>query len=99
MGRSGESAGKRRVTALRNERRAAKNERRQQRQSTSDNTEPDEAEAMARFHELNQRRAVGAITEADYQRQRADIFQTLGLDDPFAPTEPAAVDEPDGQTG
>jgi hypothetical protein len=93
MGRSGESAGKRRVTALRNERKAAKNERRQQRHSTSDVAGPDDGELMARFHELNQLRAVAAVTEADYQRERADIFRTLGLEDPFAPTEPLDVDE------
>jgi len=99
MGRSGESAGKRRVTALRNERRAAKTERRQQRQNTNATAEADDAETMAKFHELNQLHSVGAISEADYQRQRAEIFRALGLEDPFAPTEPPTVSEPDDPEG
>ena len=99
MGRSGESAGKRRVTALRNERKAAKTERRQQRQSSSATAEADDAEMMARFHELNQHRSIGAITEADYARQRAEIFRELGLEDPFAPTTPPSEDGADDQSG
>jgi len=97
MGRGGESAGKRRVTALRNERKAAKLERRQQRQDSSVTPEVDDAEMMARFQQLNQLRAVGAVTEDDYHRQRAEIFQALGLEDPFAQTQPPGAVDADVQ--
>ena len=85
MGRSGESAGKRRVTALRNERKAAKTERRHQRQQTDATTDVDDTEIMTRFLQLNQLRSEGDITEAEYQRERADIYRALGLEDPLAP--------------
>src|SRR5262249_37380715 len=57
-----ESANKRRVTAQRNDRKAAKRERRQQRRH-EDRTEPvDPAEIMSRFHRLNELRLTRAIT-------------------------------------
>lgn len=81
MSRGGESAGKRRLTAQRNDRKAAKTERRQQRREES--PEPTEqAEMMSRFHHLNELRSAGAITEADFESQRHDIFVSLGLEDP-----------------
>jgi hypothetical protein len=77
-----ESANKRRVTAQRNDRKAAKTERRQQRRH-EDSPEPvDQAEIMSRFHRLNELRSIRAITEDDFQRQRHDIFVSLGLEDP-----------------
>ena len=97
MGRSGESAGKRRVTALRSERKAAKTERRQQRRNTTEASEVDDVGIMARFHELNQLRADGGITEAAYERQRAEIYRALGLEDPCAPTDAPPVPERDPQ--
>jgi hypothetical protein len=99
MGRSGESAGKRRVTALRNERKAAKAGRRQQRQDSNATAEHDDAETMAKFHELNELRSVGAIPESDYERERADIYRALGLEDPFASDEPPAAPTPDQEPG
>ena len=81
MSRGGESAGKRRVVAQRNERKAAKTERRQRRQDES--TDPvDQAEMMSRFHQLNELRATGAITDDDFESQRHEIFVSLGLEDP-----------------
>ena len=78
----GESAGKRRIAAQRNDRKAAKSERRQQRLQ-DDSSEPvDETQMMSRFHRLNELRADGAITEEDFERQRHEIFVTLGLEDP-----------------
>ncbi len=77
-----ESANKRRVAAQRNDRRAAKSERRQQRR-LGDSPEPvDQAEIMSRFHRLNELRSTRAITEDDFQRQRHEIFVSLGLEDP-----------------
>ncbi len=82
MSRGGDSVGKRRLTAQRNDRRAAKSERRQQRREEENPGEADEEEIMSRFHKLNERRSAGAITEEDFERQRHDIFVSLGLEDP-----------------
>ena len=82
MSRGGESVGKRRVTAQRNDRKAAKSERRQERRQADGAGADDQAELMSRFHELNERRSAGSITEEDFERQRHDIFVSLGLEDP-----------------
>ena len=78
----GESAGKRRVTAQRNDRKAAKSERRQQRRDEDASEPVDETQMMSRFHRLNERREAGTITEEDFERQRHEIFVSLGLEDP-----------------
>ena len=77
-----ESANKRRVNAQRNDRKAAKSERRQQRRHEQSTESVDQAEIMSRFHHLNELRSTGAITEEDFKRQRHDIFVSLGLEDP-----------------
>lgn len=82
MSRGGESAGKRRVKAQRNDRKAAKNERRQQRRQEGTPEPVDQAQMMSRFHHLNELRSNGAITEDDFERQRREIFVSLGLEDP-----------------
>jgi hypothetical protein len=82
MSRGGESAGKRRLTAQRNDRKAAKSERRQQRRRDESPGPADQAQIMSRFHHLNELRETGAITEDDFERQRHDIFVALGLEDP-----------------
>lgn len=82
MSRGGESAGKRRVTAQRNDRKAAKSERRRQRREEESAAPVDQAEMMARFQQLNEQRSAGAITEEDFEHQRHDIFVSLGLEDP-----------------
>lgn len=82
MSRGGESAGKRRVAAQRNDRKAAKSERRRQRQGEGSPGPVDEAEMMGRFHRLNELRSAGAINEDDFERQRREIFVSLGLEDP-----------------
>ncbi len=82
MSRGGESVGTRRVTAQRNDRKAAKSERRQERRQGDAPGADDQAELMSRFHELNARRSAGAVTEEDFERQRHDIFVSLGLEDP-----------------
>jgi hypothetical protein len=82
MSRGGESAGKRRVTAQRNDRKAAKSERRQQRRNDDKAGPADQAQIMSRFHHLNELRSTGAITEDDFEHQRRDIFVALGLEEP-----------------
>ncbi len=82
MSRGGESAGKRRITAQRTERKAAKTQRRQQRREDESPGPADQARIMSRFHQLNELRSTGAITEDDFERQRHDIFVSLGLEDP-----------------
>ena len=77
-----ESANKRRVAAQRNDRKAAKSERRQQRRHEHGAEPVDQAEIMSRFHHLNELRSSGTITEDDFERQRHDIFVSLGLEDP-----------------
>lgn len=82
MSRGGESVGKRRLTAQRNDRKAAKSERRQQRREESSIEAADEERMMSRFHRLNELRSAGAITDEDFERQRHDIFVSLGLEEP-----------------
>lgn len=82
MSRGGESAGKRRVTAQRNDRKAAKTQRRQQRRQDDSPGPADETHMMSRFHHLNELRSTGAITQDDFERQRHDIFVSLGIEDP-----------------
>jgi hypothetical protein len=77
-----ESANKRRVTAQRNNRKVAKSERRQLRRHEQSPELVDQAEIMSRFHHLNEARSSGTITEDDFERQRHDIFVSLGLEDP-----------------
>jgi hypothetical protein len=76
-----ESANKRRVAAQRNDRKMAKNERRQQRRHEHSLEPVDQAEIMSRFHHLNEFRSRGTIAEHDFERQRHDIFVSLGLED------------------
>jgi hypothetical protein len=80
-----ESANKRRVVAQRKDRKAAKGERREQRRHEQSADPVDQAEIMSRFHHLNELRSSGKITQADFERQRHDIFVSLGLDDPQNP--------------
>lgn len=82
MSRGGESAGKRRITAQRNDRKAAKSERRQQRKQEDNAGAADHSAMMLRFHHLNELRTAGKITEADFELQRHEIFVVLGLEDP-----------------
>ena len=80
MSRGSESANKRRVTAQRNDRKAAKSERRQQRRHEQSPETVDEIDIMSRFHHLNELRSTGAITEEDFERQRHEIFVSVGLE-------------------
>jgi hypothetical protein len=82
MGRGNESANKRRITAQRNDRKAVKNERRQQRRDEKNPPPADQDAIMSRFHQLNELRSSGAITEDDFEHQRHEIFVFLGLEDP-----------------
>jgi hypothetical protein len=82
MSRGGESASKRRVTAQRNDRKTAKSERRQQRGQEESPGPADQAILMSQFHQLNELRSKGAITADNFERQRHDIFVSLGLEDP-----------------
>ncbi len=82
MSRGGESAGKRRVTAQRNDRKSAKTQRREQRRQEEEAAPVDQAKMMSRFHHLNELRSNGAITEEDFESQRHEIFVSLGLEDP-----------------
>jgi hypothetical protein len=82
-----ESESKRRNEARRSDRRKLKDERRQERQSSA-GTPVDEAAMMERFQALNERRAAGTVSEAEYEVQRSEIFVALGLEDPVEATEP-----------
>lgn len=87
-----ESAGKRRVEERRNERKKLKDERRQERQS-QDAAPVDEAAMMAKFQELNERRAAGDISDEAYEVERRTIFVALGLESPAEPDEEDAAAE------
>ena len=82
MSRGNESANKRRVAAQRSDRKAHKSERRQQRRDEESPEPADQTAVMSRFHHLNELRSTGAITEEDFEKQRHEIFVTLGLEDP-----------------
>jgi len=77
-----DSAGKRRVAAQRIDRKAAKHERRKQRREEPKPPAVDEADIMSRFHRLNELRTAGAINEEEFERQRHDIFVSLGIENP-----------------
>jgi hypothetical protein len=77
-----DSANKRRVAAQRNDRKAAKSERRQQRREDHSPEPVNQAEMMSRFHHLNELRSNGTITQEDFERQRHEIFVSLGIEDP-----------------
>ena len=81
MSRGGESAGKRRVTAQRMDRKAAKSQRRQERRQDESAGPENQAQMMSRFHRLNELRSTGDITEDEFERQRHEIFVSLGLEE------------------
>jgi hypothetical protein len=82
VSRGGESAGKRRVTAQRHDRKALKDERRQERKQSHIPSADEEAQNLARFHQLNERRAAGEVPEDEYEQLRHEIFVALGLEEP-----------------
>ena len=78
MGR--ESFEKREREKKRQQRSAAKRERREVRAEPDPGGALDADELMERFRELNEQRAAGIVTEAHFEAQRQQIFDLLGLD-------------------
>ncbi len=72
----------------RQERVAQRQERREARRNADDepvNAEPVSTEAlMEQFRVLSERHASGAVDAATYERERAAIYDQLGVNDPFA---------------
>jgi hypothetical protein len=81
VGRGGDSAGKRRMNEQRNDKKAAKDRRRQERLSGSPVDTVDEAGLMEQFQILNELRAAGGISDAEFEVERHHIFVALGLED------------------
>jgi hypothetical protein len=88
-----ESASKRAIEARRIDRKKLKDERRQERQAAAEAAPVDEAEMMARFQELNERRAAGDVSEERYEAQRREIFVALGLEQHVPADEPPDEDQ------
>lgn len=80
MGR--ESFEKREREKKRQQRSAAKRERREARAEPAVvvGGEVNSDELMERFRVLSERYAVGSVTEEQYEAQRVEIFSELGLD-------------------
>ena len=87
-GKSRPSAEKRRIDKQRQERQAAKRERRHSREegdagSEGENTE----ELMERFRLLSEAHAAGRVTDEEFGPARHELMVALGVEDP--------VDEPE----
>ena len=79
MGR--ESFDKREREKKRQQRSAAKRQRRETRAEPGiDSDTDDSSELMERFRVLSEQYAAGAVTQEDYETQRLQIFGELGLD-------------------
>jgi len=76
-----ESFEKREREKERQQRSAAKRERRESRAEPDVNGAGVDSDAlMERFRVLSERRAAGAVSEEQYEAQRLQIFSELGLD-------------------
>lgn len=80
--RSRQSADKRIREKRRQERQAAKRDRRQARGDDTDAVEIDEAALMEQYRLLCERHAAGAVDDDDFEAERHELFVALGLEDP-----------------
>lgn len=82
--RGSQSFEKRRLEKNRQERQAAKREKREAGKEPGDGDAdaPDEATLNERFRLLSERRAAGEVDELTYEKARHKIFVALGLEDP-----------------
>lgn len=80
MARGRETFEKRRLQKVRQERKAEKAMRREQRQDGTEET-VDEAALMERFRQISEQHSAGALSAEDYDAERKEIFAALGLGD------------------
>lgn len=80
--RSNETFEKRQREKLKAERKAAKQQRREEAKEADDGglDERDEMALMEQFRVLSERHDSGQVSDASYQMQRREIFEALGLD-------------------
>lgn len=79
--RSNETFEKRQREKQKAERKAAKQQRREEAKGADEGPgERDEVALMERFRVLSERRAAGQVTQAAYEAERREIFEALGLD-------------------
>jgi hypothetical protein len=77
----GDSAGKRRVEAQREDRRLAKANRRAD-LSSADASPVDESALMERFRQVSEQHQQGLLSDDAYDLERREIFAALGLESP-----------------
>ncbi len=84
-GKSRPSAEKRRIDKERQEKQAAKRERRHNRESGGDagaEDGPSQEELMERFRVLSEAHAAGKVTDEDFEPARHELMVALGVEDP-----------------
>lgn len=80
MGSSPQSFNKRQRERAKQEKAAAKRARRHARDDGEAEDEgPSEDELLERFRVLNERRGAGTVTDEEFEAERAEIFEALGL--------------------
>lgn len=82
MARGRETFEKRRLQKVRQERKAEKVVRREQRQGETSDA-PDEATLMERFRLISEQHSAGALSAEEYDAERKEIFAALGLGEDF----------------
>ena len=79
--RGREGIAKRARDRARQQKQAAKRERRQSGAAPAEDVDaPDESALMEEFRILSERRAAGSVSEDEYSEERQRIFEQLGID-------------------
>ncbi len=83
-GKSRPSAEKRRIDKERQEKQAAKRERRHNRESGDSDVDegPSDEELMERFRLLSEAHAAGKVTDEEFGPARHELMVALGVEDP-----------------
>ena len=83
MGRGRQSFEKRQREKAKQEKQAAKRARREDRKEAraegTDDGAVSEAELLERFRILNERHAAGEVSMEDFEEEKAELFEALGL--------------------
>ncbi|CAN5769461.1 MAG: hypothetical protein ACR2JF_02535 [Iamia sp.] len=81
-GKSRPSAEKRRIDKERQEKQAAKRERRHNRESDGSQEEVNTEEIMERFRVLSEAHAAGKVSDEEFGPARHELMVALGVEDP-----------------
>lgn len=81
-GKSRPSAEKRRIDKERQEKQAAKRERRHSREAQDSSDAPNTEEIMERFRILSEAHAAGKVSDEDFGPARHELMVALGVEEP-----------------